>query len=274
MLKVPGQFVVGCARKSVGCQYQGIGLTEIIFVPHSLALVAQLSPHDSSSIELRQRIVELLRQRVDKPVCIHYAQRASDYTAHTGSFRAWGAPQVTVGAGNHSPELIARYLLADAGHAGEISTQPVLEAGGDIVVRAGWVNLVLIDAVAGLTIKAPKYLRPTAAATHQWCVQVLSEELPATCLTLEELAQAGVDNPMLWLSIYALRATAKWQPDSCYVDTTHGVARFIATWSELAEIEQVGTKQAQSEPAGGAEANPEQSHAPQASSQQPGKEQV
>src|SRR5699024_9691635 len=80
----------------------------VVFLPSSPALIAELAPNDEPSRRLLNKAIELLPPLVQEHsasvevVCSH-DQRW--YTAHQGSFRAWGAPQVDVGQGHYLGEV-------------------------------------------------------------------------------------------------------------------------------------------------------------------------
>ena len=87
--------------------------TQIVIVPASPALVRELAPAHAPSHELATAAVGEVRRACAHASGIYLvgSRDARWRTAHTGSFRAWGAPDVTVGSGNFLPELVQRYLL-------------------------------------------------------------------------------------------------------------------------------------------------------------------
>lgn len=211
-------------------------MPNLLFLPNSPALINELSPADASSVELKDRAGALVRgcQLNQQPVVIHYAQHERDYTALTGSFKAWGAP-VTVAAGNFLPELIARYILEEEGwdpalvRARGYTETPDFRSNGIMIADA--LHLVVLDGVAALTIKAPKYVLPQARACAMWCRETLGGDLPAQSWTSAQLEQAGVDNALLWPALWDLRHYApQLEIRSFYEDTSHGVARLLGLW--------------------------------------------
>lgn len=88
----------------------------IVVIPGSPALVPGLSPRDQLNQVARDFLAPILEaaEAARQPIDLVYAAGEKEYTAHTGSFAAWGAPQVTVSAGNYLPELVARFLMLSA----------------------------------------------------------------------------------------------------------------------------------------------------------------
>lgn len=88
----------------------------IVVIPGSPALVPDLSPRDQLNQVARDFLAPILEaaEAARQPIDLVYAGGEKEYTAHTGSFAAWGAPQVTVSAGNYLPELVARFLMLSA----------------------------------------------------------------------------------------------------------------------------------------------------------------
>lgn len=133
----------------------------LLIVPGSPALVSALSPAHAPSA----RIADAVRDAAaapdvaEKPVDIVCPLDEDEYTAHAGSFAAWGAPQVTVGGGSHLGELIVRHLL------GERDYRPARAAIGQLDPDA--LTVVVADGPAGLTPRAPLALLDDAPATHE-----------------------------------------------------------------------------------------------------------
>ena len=80
-------------------------------VPGSPALA--LSPSDAASLRLLQTVRELAGTADGRAIDIVSSRDSRWYTAHTGSFTAWGRPDVTVRGGNYLGELVARFALGD-----------------------------------------------------------------------------------------------------------------------------------------------------------------
>ena len=137
--------------------------TNLVVMPAGPALVRELAPRDTAG----QRMVAELRSLVDatgdRPVHLVGSRSPRWETGVEGSFRAWGAPQVQVGAGHHLPELVQRYML------GERATR-VTEVRADLgQPDPEALTLVALDGSAGLTERAPLALLPQAAAADTWC---------------------------------------------------------------------------------------------------------
>ncbi|MDO4928504.1 MAG: hypothetical protein Q3976_05505 [Corynebacterium sp.] len=211
-------------------------MPNLIFLPNSPAVLSELSPSDESSVELKDRAMALVRSFClnQQPVVIHYAEHKRDYTALTGSLKAWGA-QVTVATGNFLPQLLARYILESAGwdpamvRARGYSETPDLCTKDALAADA--LHVMVLDGVAALTTKAPKYVLPQAEAGALWCRETLGGELPEQAWTRAQLEQAGVDNAVLWPALWQLRhQTSQLAMRSFFEDTTHGVARLLGAW--------------------------------------------
>lgn len=88
----------------------------IVVIPGSPALMPGLSPRDQLNQVARDFLAPILEaaEAARQPIDLVYAAGEKEYTAHTGSFAAWGAPLVTVSAGNYLPELVARFLMLSA----------------------------------------------------------------------------------------------------------------------------------------------------------------
>ncbi|SMG11758.1 hypothetical protein SAMN06295981_0609 [Corynebacterium pollutisoli] len=187
----------------------------LIIMPASPALVAELAPRDAVGAQM----VSLVRSLVDAtaaPIHLVASRDPRWETGVEGSFRAWGAPQVTVGEGRFLPELVQRYVLGEA--ASRVAS--VRGELGEVEPEA--LTLVAVDGSAGLTERAPLALLPQAAAADEWCRAVLSGrpagELPA---------DGGVLEPGLW---HELAAREPQHAELLLADTTHGVGRYVAAW--------------------------------------------
>ena len=74
-------------------------MNNVVFLPGSPALVTELSPSDEPSQRLLNSATQLLTPLIKQhngPIHVVFSQDKRWYTAHDGSFRAWGAPQVNV----------------------------------------------------------------------------------------------------------------------------------------------------------------------------------
>lgn len=188
----------------------------VCVVPGSPALVSELAPRDAAGGEL-VRTIRRLAGHDARPIHIVGSQDGRWRTEHTGSFRAWGAPQVTVGEGNYLAELVARYVLGD-------SAARVTESRSTIApLDPEALTVVVVDGSAGLTQRAPLALVDGAPEVHEQMARFLAgaAQLP------EELAEHGVVEPALWHELAALDAANQ---QLIAHDAADGVGRFIATW--------------------------------------------
>ena len=193
----------------------------LIVMPASPALVVELAPDDTAGARLLRSVRTLLTAGDNRDIHLVGSRDPRWRTGVTGSFRAWGAPQVTVGAGHHLPELVQRYVLG--GHADRITdTRGTLGTPDPAVL-----TVVAIDGSAGLTPRAPLALIDTADGADRWCRAVLSGEEPAEEMDAASLRDAGVREPDRWLDLAALTPRQASLRDA---DTTHGVGRYVAGW--------------------------------------------
>lgn len=187
----------------------------VLVVPGSPAMVAEVSPADEVSAHLRATARELLADQT-RPIDIVGSQDSRWRTELTGSFRAWGA-DVTVGGGNHLAELVARYLLGPA----ESTVRMVRSALRPLDPAA--LTVLVLDGSAGLTARAPLALIDGAPAAHE----AMCEFLSGTGALPDQLAAYGVIEPDLWEELATCEPT---QAQLIAHDSTLGVGRFIAAW--------------------------------------------
>jgi len=190
--------------------------TNLVVMPAGPALVRELAPRDTAG----QRMVAAVRSLVDatggRPVHLVGSRSPRWETGVEGSFRAWGAPQVQVGAGHHLPELVQRYVL---GERASRVTDVRAELGEP---DPGALTLVALDGSAGLTERAPLALLPQAAAADAWCRDLLAGR------EVGELPDGGgILEPELWRELAALRPRRAELVDA---DMEHGVGRYVAAW--------------------------------------------
>ncbi len=191
----------------------------LIVMSASPAQVRDLAPGEDASAELARRTAELAARLAGgaRPVELVASRDERWRTGHAGSFRAWGAPQVDVGEGNHLPELVARHVLRGL----EISSvRPRL---GNVNPRA--LTVVVADGSAGMTARAPLALLDGAEDAHRALLALLAGS--GLDLTAEELADAGVIEPEPWLDLTALTPV---EASVEYSDTHLGVGRYLAAW--------------------------------------------
>lgn len=205
-------------------------MNNVVFLPGSPALIPELSPSDDASRRLLSSAVEVISYATahsDRPIHVVSSQDKRWYTAHKGSFRAWGAPQVDVEEGHYLGELIARYVLRQA----NIFQSAVTETRAHIgELNPETLTIIVIDGSAGLTARAPLALLDLAEEINQWCQEVLRGNY-AQAVTVERnerlLVDAGVVEPQLWLELAGAQPRSAELID---VDVTLGVGRYIAVW--------------------------------------------
>lgn len=192
--------------------------TNLVVMPAGPALVPDLAPADV----VGRRIVAAVRSLVDaagpRPIHLVGSRSPRWETGVAGSFRAWGAPQVEVGAGRHLPELVQRHVLGE--RAGRIAS-----VRGELgVPDPGVLTLVAVDGSAGLTPRAPLTLLGRGPEADQWCRDLLAGRETTDSGFLGE---AGVLEPELWLELAAL---SPQRAELVEADTSHGVGRYVAAW--------------------------------------------
>ena len=205
-------------------------MNNVVFLPGSPALIPELSPSDDASRRLLSSAVEVISYATahsDRPIHVVSSQDKRWYTAHKGSFRAWGAPQVDVEEGHYLGELIARYVLRQA----NIFQSAVTETRAHIgELNPETLTIIVIDGSAGLTARAPLALLDLSEEINQWCQEVLRGNY-AQAVTVERnerlLVDAGVVEPQLWLELAGAQPRSAELID---VDVTLGVGRYIAVW--------------------------------------------
>lgn len=197
----------------------------LVVMPAGPALVRELAPADSVGEQLLTAlstvIDALLAEDPGLRIELVGSRDPRWETGLTGSFAAWGAPQVDVGAGTHLPELVQRYVLGDRADR-VVDARDVLGQIGE-----GNLTLVAIDGSAGLTPRAPLALVETAEHADRWCRQILAGEEPTERMDADLLRAAGVLEPGLWLELARLRPR---QARLLSADTSHGVGRYVAAW--------------------------------------------
>ncbi|WP_144790468.1 hypothetical protein [Corynebacterium singulare] len=206
-------------------------MQNLMIMPASPALAEELSPSDDASRAPLRAACELVRDAarvitggsVPLQVDIVGSRDARWRTELTGSLRAWGAPQVTVGGGNYLPELMARYVLTAAVGAEGFE---VTDSRADIEdIEEGRLTVVCVDGSAGLTDRAPLALVDGARDAHLWCESVLSGA-DSHC-DEEKLHDAGVLETSLWAQLATVHPH---YAELRAADSTLGVGRYVAGW--------------------------------------------
>lgn len=200
--------------------------TKLIIMPGSPALVRGLSPTDIAGAHLLGQVETLFHEHVGNtvaPVDLVGSRDDRWYTSHTGNFRAWGAPQVEVGGGNHLPELLQRYALGR--HADRIRATSDRLTGP----VPGAVTVVAVDGPTGLTPRAPSSLVDGADEVDKWCRMLLRGEQVAIP-SEQGLIHASLREPLLWCDLAQL-ADRVDTAELLAADTSHGVGRYVAVWT-------------------------------------------
>lgn len=190
---------------------------EVWIIPGSPALVRELAPSDGASARLLAACRALAKsEAAGRGRCLDVvcSQDERWSTEHTGSFRAWGAPQVQVRGGNVLGELVARYALGDP---------RVREVRGEIGrPDPDAVTVLVVDGPAGLTDRAPLALVDGAPQQHERLCGWLGGA-PAGV----DKHMPGVLEPQLWHELANLAPTRAELIDH---DDTLGVGRYVAVW--------------------------------------------
>lgn len=194
----------------------------VLVMPGSPALVEELAPRDREARE----IISLVRQATggdDCPIELVGSRDPRWHTARTGSFAAWGAGGVDVGAGNYLPELIQRYALGPEARRVASCRDTLLP------INPHALTVVAVDGSAGLHPRAPLTLLGRATWADEWCRAVLagraSHDAGADAASAARLRQAGVIEPRLWLELAALTVRGA---EVFHADAVGGVGRYLA----------------------------------------------
>ncbi|MFD5867138.1 hypothetical protein ACFWGD_00800 [Corynebacterium sp. NPDC060344] len=154
-------------------------IRRLLLIPGAPLLVPELSGADAGAAELRAAVRAAVSRVLgaesgdgagrSRPVIV---RRPDDRfaTSHAGSFRAWGAG-VEVGGGHHLPELVARWVIGDAGwDPADVDVTAQLpdpfdaDATGPIVIVA--------EGPSALTARAPLTLLPDAEPIDDACAAI------------------------------------------------------------------------------------------------------
>lgn len=208
-------------------------MQNLMVMPASPALAEELSPGDDASRALLGAACELARDAarisggVPLKVDIVGSRDTRWRTEHTGSLRAWGAPQVDVGGGNFLPEIMARYVLCRAfAHTPDEPGFVVEDSRAELgEVRPARLTVVCVDGSAGLTKRAPLALVDGARDAHLWCESVLAGG-EAHC-DEARLRSAGVLETNLWAQLAGAHPR---HAELRAADSTLGVGRYVAGW--------------------------------------------
>ncbi|WP_245802218.1 hypothetical protein [Corynebacterium pacaense] len=203
--------------------------TTMIFMPGSPALVPDLAPADPAGpgllAQLRQEIEGAVAD-AGSTVVIVGSHGEQMRTGDRGSFRAWGAPQVNVGRGNHLPELLARFALGPYADrvCGFVPTLASISDGADSPA----VVIAVVDGSTGLSERAPSALLPGAAEVDTWCRDLLAGKRVGS-RSAEDLKVAGIREPALWVEAQRLQPQVT-AARLVAADVSLGVGRYVAVW--------------------------------------------
>lgn len=199
----------------------------VIVMPGSPSLVPQLVPLDVMGAEmltaLRQCVADVMVKYQPAGIDIVGSQDARWYTARTGDFGAWGAPEVKVGGGNHLAELVARFMLQGVEAAQGLS---ITSRGTLGTLNPDALTVVCLDGSAGLNVRAPLTLLEQGPWAHQWCTEMAAGRQPAAPAA-DRLREAGVIEPDLWLELAGI---APRTAQLLAADDSLGVGRYAALW--------------------------------------------
>lgn len=190
-------------------------------MPTSPALVRELAPAHEPS----QKIVETIRSVVSAvaPLRVELVVTADPNmrTEIAGSFKAWGAPQVTVAAGHDLGELVARYVLGDHEHL-------IAAVHHNVSMPApGVLTVVLADGSAGLTERAPLALVDGAEEADAWCRRVAAGERSTPAVDTAWLEDRGVMETAPWCQLVEFVGKYECEGTLLAHDTTLGVGRYV-----------------------------------------------
>ncbi len=190
-------------------------------MPGAPALVTELAPAHEPGRRLlgavRATAAETVRACGLTAAEIVGSRSAAWRTEHAGSFAAWGAPHVSVGAGRYLPELVARYALGP-GIAVSESRAHIAPLTPDAL------TVVVVDGSAGLTPRAPLSLVPGARELHEETLEFLAG---GGKIDVATSAERGVAEPELWGELAALDVVEAELVDA---DDSLGVGAYVALW--------------------------------------------
>lgn len=220
---------------------------ELVIMPGAPLMVPELAGGDEAAAMLRGAVAGTLRGVLDRaaqagagaPLIV---RRPDDRlaTGRTGTLAAWGA-DVRVGAGNHLPELLARWALRAAGAPERV----VAGAEAVAVLPDPWEHdgplLVVADGPAALTDRAPLTLLDGAQEVDDACAEIAGGRRAAEGeALLAELGPAALDRvglycAGLWQDLARFAEEIGGDRDTTFEvvhrDCSHGVGYHVARWS-------------------------------------------
>ncbi|AEX44450.1 hypothetical protein CDHC01_1389 [Corynebacterium diphtheriae HC01] len=209
--------------------------TWILLVPSGPVVITELSPFEPISQLIRTAVDDILHELNPKTIRIIFSLRDAEYTAHTGSFRAWGGRKTAVSAGNYLPELVVRFLIGR--YLEHNSNVEVLTGSGLRDAKPNELIVYAVDGPAALTQRAPLGFNPKAAEFHDAIVNCLSQasnndtveptwlQSATKTTSKDDLLRAGVVNPSQWLELFQYSYSSV---QLLLSDSTLGVGRYVA----------------------------------------------
>lgn len=171
--------------------------------------------------------------------------RDSEYTALTGSLKAWGSGEVVSG-GNYLSELLARWLV-DYALAGSAENAPNVDVFGTVKEAIGSgapVVLVMADGPSGLTEHSPHALVSGAAAVNDWCRSIA---IAAVDPFAQTVTRSSTDNAIAqieavtestnwqaapqWRELEKLSQTVAPEKTAYFDESPFGIGYHVARWS-------------------------------------------
>ncbi|ALC06133.1 hypothetical protein CDES_08705 [Corynebacterium deserti GIMN1.010] len=196
----------------------------LIIMSGSPALIPEMAPADKAGARLLHATRRAVGECIDaRDVELVGSQSDQWYTAHTGSLKAWGAPEIEVSGGHHLAEIVQRYVL------GSFESRVANTRGKLGEINPFALTLVSVDGPTGLTARAPSALVPGAQEMDAWCRTMLQGS-PGQVPSKKSLIDASVREPDLWLELATL-APHVIDAELVDADDTHGVGRYLARWT-------------------------------------------
>lgn len=231
----------------------------LLLIPGAPLLIPELSGGDEVAANLRAAVLTAAREVISGaksdaltesesgsfPIVFVYRPDDQFRTSHTGSFRAWGT-DISVGYGNHLPELVARWVLREAGCDASFLAQAesLAQFPDPWTLDPNAVVVAIADGPAALNVDAPLSLLPHAREIDAVCSTIggcdssvlefgtdpFGEFGPTTC------ASVGLYTAGIWQDITAFGAELYDDPTSQlsgaekYHCDTYGVGYHVAVW--------------------------------------------
>lgn len=199
----------------------------VIFMPTSPALVPELGQGDAASSELRNLVRSLIDDTLARyqvtSISLIGSRSTKTYTSLSGSFAAWGAPQVSVGEGNYLSEMVMRSVVGSRELS--ITVSEDLDQDNALIIYG-------LDGPAGLDTKAPLSLIPGSRSRHQWCQAVLAGQEVSWPADVVDLLEDGIVEPEPW---WKLRHCCPRGARLVAQSDAYGVGRYVAFWEGLSQ---------------------------------------